>query len=100
MRMNLEYDNGILTVYLIGNLNYKTTYKIYNYLIKILEKHQITIIIFNFNKLESISRDGIDALIKSINTIHKYKGQVYFDKVNKQIYLKLKGLHIKNIKEE
>ena len=99
MRMDLEYKNGILIIYLNGKLDNKTTYKIYNYLIKILEKHQIKIIVFNLEKLESITDDGLDALIKSIDTIHKYKGQVYFNEVNKKISWKLKRLHIKNIKE-
>ena len=41
MDMELEYKEGILFINLIGNLNKNTTYKIYNYLMPILEKHQI-----------------------------------------------------------
>ena len=96
--MDLEYKEGILTIYLGGKLDFTTTYKIYNYLNKILIREQKKIVIFNLDKLEKITIDGIDALSKSINIVKKYKGVVYLDKVKKNNSLKLKKLHLPIIK--
>ena len=52
MKMDLEYKEGILTIYLGGKLDFTTTYKIYNYLNKILIREQKKIVIFNLDKLE------------------------------------------------
>ena len=42
LKMNLEFNKGILFVRLDGMLNRATTYKVNNYLVPVILKHKIT----------------------------------------------------------
>ena len=48
LKMNLEYDKGILFVRLDGVLNRSTSYKVNNYLVPVLLKHKIKYLVYNF----------------------------------------------------
>ena len=65
LKMDLEFNQGILFVRLRGKLNRKTTYKINNYLNPVLNKHKIKYVVYNMYFLEDIDNHGIDALLNS-----------------------------------
>ena len=74
LKMNLEYDKGILFVRLDGVLNRSTSYKVNNYLVPVLLKHKIKYLVYNFYFLEDIDDNGLDALLNTkfaINLISK-----------------------------
>ena len=95
LKMDLEYEKGILFIRLNGTLNAKNNYKINNYLVPVIKKHQIKNVIFNLKNLKSISESGIDAILNTKCTIKKNKGKIYLCEVNNNLVLKLKRLHIK-----
>ena len=76
LRLELEYDEGILFARLNGKLTRRTSYKINNYLNPLLEKHKIKLLIYNFDKLKEIDNIGIEALIRSKNYMKKNKGKI------------------------
>lgn len=98
--MELEYYEGTLFVRIKGNLNRKNNYKIYNYVDKVIKKHQIKKVIYNLKKLQSIDESSIDAILKTKCTIQNNNGIVYLCEVTKPIRNKLQRLHIKFIDNE
>lgn len=98
--MDLEYNKGILFVRLDGKLNRTTTYKINNYLIPILLKHQIKNLVLNFYKLEDLDDSGIDAMLNAKYAIKTNKGIIYLCEVSKKISKKVNKLHIKKTDNE
>ena len=97
LKMNLEYNAGVLIINLDGELNGKTSYKINNFLHPFLYRHHIKKVIYNCENLNSIDYDGINTLKRTKDIINGYQGKIYFSKVHKGIYLKLKSLHIELI---
>lgn len=95
LKMDLEYEKGILFVRLNGNLNNRNIYKINNYLVPVIKKHQIKFVIYNLANLKSISESGIDAILNTKCTLKKHHGKIYLCEVNEALELKLKRLHIK-----
>ncbi len=100
LKMDLEYEKGILFIRLDGFLNRKVSYKINNYLVPVLKKHQIKYVIYNLAKLQNIDESGIDAILNTKCTIRKNKGKLYLCEVSKEVALKIKRLHIKKVLSE
>jgi len=100
LKMDLEYEEGILFVRLRGVLNKRVNYKINNYLIPVLSKHKIKYVIYNLSNLKSIDESGIDAILHTKCTVRKNKGKIYLCEAKKEISLKLKRLHIKETSSE
>lgn len=100
LKMDLEYNKGILFVRLKGILNKKNSYKIYNYLNPIIKKHQIEYLVYNLFYLEDIDDSGIDSIVNSKIEIKKNNGKILFCEVNNKIKKKLIGLRIKQIESE
>ena len=94
LKMDLEYVKEILFVRLDGTLSRRTAYKINNYLVPIIKKHQIKNLIYNFQDLKSIDETGIDAILNTKCLIKRNKGKICLCEVAKEISLKLKRLHI------
>lgn len=100
LKMDLEYNQGILFVRLNGVLNRKSNYKINCYLNPILQKHQIKYLVYNLNSLSDIDESGIDSIINSKLEIKKIKGKILFCNVNERINKKIRSLRIKKIANE
>ena len=100
LKMNLEYDKGILFVRLDGVLNRSTSYKVNNYLVPVLLKHKIKYLVYNFYYLDDIDDNGLDALLNTKFAIKNNKGNMYFCEVNKDLNKKLHKLHIKKLDNE
>lgn len=100
LKMDLEYNAGILFVRLKGILNNKNSYKINNYLNPVLKKHKIKYLVYNFFSLEAVDEAGIDALLRTKLEIKKNEGKLVFCEVRKEIYEKIKRLKITKLKDE
>lgn len=95
LKMDLEYEGGILFIRLKGTLNRRVSYKINNYIVPVINKHKIKKIIYNLNELKSIDESGVDAILNTKCAVKRNKGKIYLCEVNKKILLKVKRLHIK-----
>lgn len=76
LKMETEYDHGILFVRLKGILNRRSSYKINNYINPVLKKHNIKYLVYNFEYLTGVDNAGIDALLNSKNILKKQKGKL------------------------
>lgn len=95
LKMELEYCNEVLFVRLNGNLNHHNSYKINNYLIGLIKKHQIQYLVYNLENLNEIDTSGMEALINTKCAIKINKGQIYLCNLNNKINNYLKPLRIK-----
>lgn len=95
LKMDLEYEGGILFIRLKGTLNRRVSYKINNYLSPTLKKHKIKNIIYNLRELKSIDESGIDAILNTKCIMRRNKGKIYLCEVKEELLFKLKRLHIK-----
>ena len=100
LKMDLEYNHGILFVRLDGKLNRTNSYKINNYLVPVILKHKIRYLVYNFFGLIDIDEDGMDALLNTKYAIKTNKGIICLCEVNKNINNKLNKLKIKQIDNE
>lgn len=100
LKMDLEYNQGILFVRLNGILNNKNSYKINNYLNPILKKHKIKYLVYNLCLLKDIDESGIDAILNTKIEIKNNKGKIVLCEVNKFINEKIKRLKVSKIKNE
>lgn len=100
LKMDMEYNKGILFVRLDGALNRNTIYKINNYLVPVLLKHQIKYLVFNFYNLLDIDEDGVDALLNTKCAIKQNKGIILLCEVNKLLNKKINKLRIKKTDNE
>ena len=95
LKMDLEYERGILFIRLKGTLNRRSCYKINNYIVPVLSKHKIKNVIYNLSELKSIDESGIDAILNTKCVVKRNKGKIYLCEVNKEISLKIRRLRIK-----
>jgi len=100
LKMDLEYNQGILFVRLDGRLNRNTTYKINNYLVPVILKHKIKYLVYNFKCLYDIDEDGIDAILNTKYAIKTNKGIIYLCDINKDLNKKINKLKIKKTENE
>ncbi len=100
LKMDLEYEDEVLIIRLNGTLNRHSNYKIYNYLVPVINKHKIKNIIYNLANLKSIDESGIDAILNTKCIVKKEKGKIYLCEVTNENKLKLKRLHIKTFSSE
>lgn len=69
LKINSEYQKGILFVRINGNLNRRTSSKLNNFLVPAILKHKIKYLVYNLYNLDSIDFIGIEALKKSARAI-------------------------------
>lgn len=100
LKMDLEYEGGILFIRLKGTLTRKNSCKINNYLVPVIAKHKIKYVIYNFGDLKSIDESGVDAILNTKCVVKKNKGKIYLCEVNREFSLKLKRLRIKKTSSE
>lgn len=100
LKMDLEFNQGILFVRLRGSLNRKTSYKINNYLNPVLKKHKIKYLVYNFYFLKDIDNSGIDAILNTKYIIKENNGKIRMCEINENIKEKIKGAKLARIKNE
>ena len=95
LKIDMEYDKGILYVRLNGILNRKATYKINSYVIPVVLKHKIKYLVFNLFELKDIDECGLDALLNTKCAIKSNKGKICLCEVSDTISNKIKRLRMK-----
>ena len=100
LRMDLEFNKGILFVRLNGKINRNTSYKINNYLVPVILKHKIKYLIYNLYHVDDIDETGMDAILNTKSAIRNNKGLIYLCETNQNINKKIHKLHIKKIENE
>ena len=88
LKMDMEYNHGVLFIRLDGVLNRSTSYKLNNYLVPVILKHKIKYLVYNCFLLDSIDECGMDAILNTKCAVKTNKGKIYVCEVPKE-YVKL-----------
>ncbi len=94
LKVDMEYDKGILYVRLEGNLTHDVAYKINNYIVPAVLKHKIKYLVFNLFLLKDLDESGLDALLNTKCAIRTNKGKICLCEVSDEIRTKIKKLRI------
>ena len=95
LKVDMEYEKGILYVRLKGILDRKVCYKINNYVVPIILKHKVKYLVFNLYDLEGIDEAGLDSLLNAKCAIRTNKGKICLCEVSDYLRLKMKRLRMK-----
>ena len=95
LKVDMEYDKGILYVRLNGVLERKVSYKINNYLVPTVLKHKVKYLVFNLLELKDIDESGMDALLNTKCAIRTNRGKICLCEVSDEVREKIKRLRMK-----
>ncbi len=95
LKVDMEYDKGILYIRLNGELDRKACYKINNYILPAVLKHKIKYLVFNLFMLKDIDTSGLDSLLNVKCAIRANKGKICLCEVSDDISQKIKRLRMK-----
>ncbi len=94
LKVDMEYEKGILYVRLKGVLDRKATYKINNYIVPVVLKHKIKYLVFNLFELKDIDEAGMDSLLNTKCAIRTNKGKICLCEVSDEVRKKIKRLRM------
>ncbi len=94
LKVEMEYEKGILYVRLKGVLERKVCYKINNYIVPTVLKHKVKYLVFNLFELKDIDEAGLDALLNTKCAIRTNKGKICLCEVSDDLRIKMKRLRI------
>lgn len=100
LKMDIEYENPILFVRFKGTIDKRVAYRINNYLVSLLKKHNIKYLICNLTNLQNIDISGMEALVNLKCIIKNNKGKMYLCGLNSKIEKYLKPLKINKADNE
>ncbi len=95
LKVDMEYEKGILYVRLNGVLDRKVCYKINNYIVPVVLKHKIKYLVFNLLELKDIDGSGLDAMLNTKCAIKSNKGKICLCEVSDELRKKIKGLRMR-----
>ena len=95
LKVDMEYDKGILYVRLNGVLERKVSYKINNYIVPTVLKHKVKYLVFNLLELKDIDESGMDALLNTKCAIRTNRGKICLCEVSDEVREKIKRLRMK-----
>lgn len=95
LKVDMEYDKGILYVRLRGVLDRKMSYKINNYIVPTVLKHKIKYLVFNLLELQDIDGSGMDSLLNTKCAIKTNRGKICLCEVSDEIREKIRKLRMK-----
>ena len=76
LKINMEFNSGVLFVRLIGSLNKLTLNKFNNTLIPLIKNNGIKNLVYNFDNLKSIDKEGFNTLLNSYNEVIENSGKI------------------------
>ena len=100
LKMDMEYNHGILFIRLDGILNRSTSYKLNNYLVPVILKHKIKYLVYNLYLLESIDECGLNAMLNTKCAVKTNKGKLYVCETPKEFKKAFKKAKLKEITSE
>ena len=80
LKINMTYRKGTLIVEIIGYLNRFTSFKLKDYLVPIILKHEIKTMVYDTGKLKGIDSVGLKVLKEGVNAVKGISGNIYFTK--------------------
>ena len=95
LKVDMEYEKGILYVRLKGILDRRNCYKINNYIVPTVLKHKVKYLVFNLLELKDIDESGMDALLNTKCAIRTNRGKICLCEVSDDVRLKIKRLRMK-----
>ena len=95
LKVDMEYDKGILYVRLNGVLERKVSYKINNYIVPTVLKHKVKYLVFNLLELKDLDESGMDALLNTKCAIRTNRGKICLCEVSDEVREKIKRLRMK-----
>lgn len=95
LKVDMEYEKGILYVRLNGILDRKVCYKINNYIVPVVLKHKVKYLVFNLFNLKDIDESGMDSLLNVKCAIRANKGKICLCDVSDEVRFKIKRLRMK-----
>lgn len=95
LKVDMEYEKGILYVRLNGVLDRKVCYKINNYIVPVVLKHKVKYLVFNLFNLKDIDESGMDSLLNVKCAIRANKGKICLCDVSDEVRIKIKRLRMK-----
>ena len=87
LNINMFYRKGILIIEIEGFLNRFTSYKLSNYLVPIILKHELKYIIYDTKKLKGTDKVGLKVLRDGIKAVKANKGKISYTKDSKILKL-------------
>ena len=100
LKMDMEYNHGVLFIRLDGVLNRSTSYKLNNYLVPVILKHKIKYLVYNCFLLDSIDECGMDAILNTKCAVKTNKGKIYVCEVPKEYIKSFKKAGLKETSSE
>jgi len=100
LKMDMEYNHGVLFIRLDGVLNRSTSYKLNNYLVPVILKHKIKYLVYNCFLLDSIDECGMDAILNTKCAVKTNKGKIYVCEVPKEYIKPFKKAGLKETSSE
>lgn len=87
LKINMKYRKGTLIIEIEGYLNRFSSYKLKDYLVPIILKHEIKKIIYDTSLLKGIDSYGLNVLRDGIKALKSIKGSIYYTKNSKILKL-------------
>lgn len=87
LEINMKYRKGTLIVEIDGYLNKYNGYKLNDYLVPIILKHDIKKLVYNTKKLKGLDKYGLKVLKGGIKAIQNNCGNVYYSDNSKILNL-------------
>ncbi len=100
LKINLEFQKGILFVRLKGNLDKVTSKKLNNYLLPIIINYKVKYLVYNFSKVFYIDSIAKQNLLKEIKAINKNKGLFCGCNIPFNLYKNFNSLPILKLESE
>lgn len=88
LKINMQYRSGRLIIEIIGYLNKFTSFKLKDYLVPIILKHEIKKVMYDTSNLLGIDKYGLKVLKEGITAVNSVGGQIYYAKNSK---IKIEG---------
>lgn len=87
LKINMYYREGMLIIEIEGFLNRFTSYKLKDYLVPIILKHEIKHIVYNTKKLKGIDKVGLNVLRDGVKAVKASSGKISYTKDSKILKL-------------
>jgi len=87
LKINMKYRKGTLIVEIVGYLNKFTSFKLKDYLVPIILKHEIKKIVYDTKDLLGIDKYGLKVLCDGVKAVKSVSGKVYYAKKSKILKL-------------
>ena len=87
LKIDMKYRKGTLIVEIKGHLTKFNSYKLDDYLVPVILKHEIKKLIYDTNELTGIDKHGLKVLKGGVKAVKENYGAVHYSKNSKILRL-------------